>query len=296
MVARKKTNGILCKLKYAAVLLLGSLLSNTQTRAAENYFETPQALMIKIYTSFNEELDKEFKETKKNRREAYFLDSRIEQMILGENYDMTIENQDKLKGLMLDIYTNALKNTLKREDIYQGLKEDILNELPDFRDEDSFLERTLGPEKNDSGNERKRNFLDAKRFNPEFKPSFKDGKFSGSASLTLDDFGLGNLRFRKGKIEIGNRMLKAYLDKSIKDDSDIEQIYARLGFELKESDKESDSDFNEADLRFSLYKVIGKNCSLNISAGYCNFKGVVKGENYGKEEGIYGGIWLNKEF
>lgn len=259
MVTGKNTRNQVSR--AAGILLLGGLLlkSGGMAEAAENYFENGGKLTSKVHDIFQDKIGIELQ--KISEEDKYFMDSMMEEMLSGSSYDRTLESHAKYNEIVKRISRNAINRTLKDSQLYEGLEEDINNEVWDLGEiEDNLLERILGVEyKEDKKNEDyedETNIFNAKNVETRLHTSLSRGEVSGS--LTLEDFNLGSLKIDRGRFTGSNRRLKAYLEKAIK--MDIYNVYARLSFE-----RALDGDDTEAALSLTRYEK-DKNKIQNLKA------------------------------
>lgn len=264
MVIKQNTKG---RLSHAAgILLLGSLLikSGGIARAAENYFENEGKLADKVHEVFQDKIGIELQ--KASEEEKYIIDNMMEEMLSGSSYDRTLKSHAKFNEIIKRISRNAINRTLKDSQLYEGLEEDINNEIWDLGEiEDNLLERILGAEyQEEKGNKdyEETNFLNARNIETRLHTSLNRGEVSGS--LILEDFDLGSLKIDRGRFTGSNKRLKAYLEKAIK--MDIYDVYARLNFE-----RALDRDNTEAALSLTRYdKDENKIQNLKAEIGYRN--------------------------
>lgn len=206
---------------------------------------------------------------------------------MGQESDMTIEGRKVYEKEMRDRFGNALKRTLKESGLCKCLEDDlrcgiisIFSGKNEAYETDGFLERALGKEKNYNEPARespreKGYLLGAERMSTGVNASLSGGEINVSGRLTLENFGLGALRFDRGKFVCGNQGLKLELEKVISD-----EIYSAF-FRLK------DFDDPKIDMGVGLAKGNpGKGGLLSVGIEYRTGK-----DEEGRSDGeLYGGI------
>jgi hypothetical protein len=210
-----------CRLNYSAgILLLGSVIFGSQNmlNAAEKQLSSKGYVLSPglgsqaedLYWKFEKNLEMELNKDPETKSLMF------EAMLSGYDCDTTIESRAAYEECIQEKFGKALKRTLKESGLYEEIKEGLRSEAKKRfsrrnDDKQDFASNTPEREPHRS----KSYIFGAENLDTGINASIGSDGIDVQGSLTLENFGLGGLMIKKGKLVAGNQGLRLTLERAI---------------------------------------------------------------------------------